>query len=270
MIISFLSLELLAGINISETVKWIGLFAGIGGFAILFLAIVFKEMLRSELTKQLGKTQAYRILRLTIICSTVVAVIGIGAFVVTKLVENKTQLDGHSTPKPSITPLQTIAKCEKPSQTSIISIDLKNDSWIDVTKTAGSTHFAGHLANVPGKIQIESIPANYGIYVFINDVQRGNKDGWWLQATPVTMENSKCQWNIDEISFGDENSPIKKTQQFQIVAVVADSNFRDSLAENKLLMSNQMLEKIPAENKSEKIIIHIGEIKLVNEIKEEN
>ncbi len=79
MIPSYLGLQLLSDTNISESVKWIGLFAGIGGFAILALVLIFKGLLKSELTKQIGKTQAYRILRLIIICSTVVAVVGIGA-----------------------------------------------------------------------------------------------------------------------------------------------------------------------------------------------
>ena len=68
-----------------ETLKTMGAVAGIGGLALGVFLILFRDFLRKLLLPQLGKDQAYRLLRLFLILVWSVAIVGIAAWVVLEL-----------------------------------------------------------------------------------------------------------------------------------------------------------------------------------------
>ncbi len=64
-----------------EVLKTVGQVAGIGGLALGVFLLLFREIIRKQIFPQLGKTHAYRLLRLISIFVFLIAVIGIGAWV---------------------------------------------------------------------------------------------------------------------------------------------------------------------------------------------
>lgn len=70
-----------------------GLFkvAGIAGICIGILLIVFKEIIRKSIFPSLTKLHAYKILRLIIICTFSVAIIGIIAYVFLSIAQQPNQ-----------------------------------------------------------------------------------------------------------------------------------------------------------------------------------
>ena len=55
--------------------------AGIGGISLFVLLVIFRDVIRKNIFPQLNAAQAYRVIRLVIICTFVVAISGLGAWV---------------------------------------------------------------------------------------------------------------------------------------------------------------------------------------------
>src|SRR5215213_9191974 len=65
----------------AEVLKTVGQIAGIGGLALGVFLLLFRDIIRKNIFPQLGKTHAYRLLRLISILIFSIAALGIGAWV---------------------------------------------------------------------------------------------------------------------------------------------------------------------------------------------
>ena len=68
-----------------EILKIVGQVAGIGGLSIGLIILVFRDILRQKFFPRLTKAQAFRVIRMIIICTWSVAIVGICAWVITVL-----------------------------------------------------------------------------------------------------------------------------------------------------------------------------------------
>lgn len=68
----------------AETLKSVGLVAGIGGIALAVLMTVFREVIRKNIFAQLDPHAGYRLLRLILVLTWSVAIIGVGAWLMAK------------------------------------------------------------------------------------------------------------------------------------------------------------------------------------------
>lgn len=65
----------------ADSIKALGAVAGIGGLALGVFLVLFRDFLAKLLLPQLGKTQAYRLLRLFLFLVWSIAVLGVAAYV---------------------------------------------------------------------------------------------------------------------------------------------------------------------------------------------
>src|SRR3982750_2049400 len=68
----------------AETLKVVAQVAGIGGIALAVLLMVFREVIRKNSFPSLSQQEGYRLLRLVIISTWSIAIIGVGAWVYAK------------------------------------------------------------------------------------------------------------------------------------------------------------------------------------------
>lgn len=73
-----------------EILQQLGKIAGIAGIALGGFVIIFREIIRKSIFPNLSKNHGYRLLRLVIILTFSIAIIGIGAWVYLSIQENKT------------------------------------------------------------------------------------------------------------------------------------------------------------------------------------
>jgi hypothetical protein len=66
---------------IPEILKTVGQVAGIGGLALGVILVLFREVIRKNIFPNLSKVQAYKLLRMIIILTFLVAIVGIFAWV---------------------------------------------------------------------------------------------------------------------------------------------------------------------------------------------
>ena len=66
-----------------DTLKIVGQVAGIGGLALGVLMLIFRDVIRKNIFPTLSKEHAYRVLRLIVFLVWSVALVGIGAWVLT-------------------------------------------------------------------------------------------------------------------------------------------------------------------------------------------
>ncbi len=68
----------------AETLKVVGQVAGLGGIALAVVLFIFREVIRKSVFPNLSQQEAYRLLRLVIVSTVVVALGGVGAWVYVK------------------------------------------------------------------------------------------------------------------------------------------------------------------------------------------
>jgi hypothetical protein len=68
----------------AETLKVVAQVAGIGGIALAVLLMVFREVIQKNIFTRLSQEEGYRLLRLMIVSTWSVAIIGVGAWVYAK------------------------------------------------------------------------------------------------------------------------------------------------------------------------------------------
>ena len=65
----------------ASTLKVVGQVAGIGGLALGVLLLVFREVIRKNIFPNLAQSQAYRLIRLIVVFTFIIAAFGIGSWV---------------------------------------------------------------------------------------------------------------------------------------------------------------------------------------------
>src|SRR6185295_4793206 len=65
----------------AETLKVVAQVAGIGGIALAVLLMVFREVIQKNIFTSLSQEEGYRLLRLIIVSTWSVAIVGVGAWV---------------------------------------------------------------------------------------------------------------------------------------------------------------------------------------------
>ncbi len=76
--------------------KTLGSIAGIGGISIGLILILFKDIIKKKIFPQLTKKQAYKIIRLIVILSFIISVIGMTTYLI-KEVDHKKNPENNST-----------------------------------------------------------------------------------------------------------------------------------------------------------------------------
>ena len=74
----------------ADTLKNVGMVAGIGGVALAVLMTVFREVIQKNIFAQLDPQSGYRLLRLILLLTWSVAIIGVGAWLLAKRQDNPT------------------------------------------------------------------------------------------------------------------------------------------------------------------------------------
>src|SRR5262245_58472813 len=64
-----------------EVLKAVGKVAGIGGLALGVFLIIFREVIRKQIFAQLGQSHSYRIIRLALVLTFLLAVMGLAAWI---------------------------------------------------------------------------------------------------------------------------------------------------------------------------------------------
>lgn len=77
----------------SSVLKVVGQVAGIGGLALGVLLLIFRDVIRKNIFPSLDKIQAYRILRLIIVSTFLIAALGIGAWVYVQTIKKLGDID---------------------------------------------------------------------------------------------------------------------------------------------------------------------------------
>jgi len=69
-------------VNIEKILKIVGEIAGVGGLALGIFLIIFKDIIGKVLSQKLTKEQIYKVIRLSMVLTTFVTCIGIGAYII--------------------------------------------------------------------------------------------------------------------------------------------------------------------------------------------
>jgi hypothetical protein len=182
--------------------------AGIGGIALGVLLLLFRDVIRKNIFPMLGQTQAYRLIKLIVLLTFVIAMLGLGAwvYVQTKSADDALADFPAQSPEPTINSHLRLIDDEKYDEAYLgLSQEARSRIQKDLFVSTFATQrkpFGKPISRIPyGVTTSRQVPGEakgaFFVSTFLTDFSKGEK---LFEAITLTAENGGWKILFHQIS----------------------------------------------------------------------